>query len=431
MAQRLIFHVDVNSAFLSWEATRRVQKGQPDLREVPACIGGDPAIRRGVVLAKSIPAKKFGVKIGEPLALALRKCPELVIAPPDFKLYTKCSRAFKDICRAYAPAVEEISIDECFMDLTGTEVMYPDPIALAHEIKDRIRRELGFTVNIGVARNKLCAKMASDFEKPDRVHTLFPEEIPEKMWPLPVGELLFVGGASVRRLNEARIFTIGDLAHADETQLRYLLGEKLSRQARRYANGVDDSPVRARPEQAKGYSNSVTLEEDVTDLPSAEAILLALSDSVSAHMRAEGARAGGVSVSIRYLDFRNRSHQCRLESPTDSTNEIYATARRLLSELWTDRRPLRLMGIALTNLAWGEEGEQLTLFGGENAGREKDAKMNRAVDALRSKYGSDIIQRGTVLSSGVRVARKFKGTQGTEREETDGAPGEGEKPLLD
>ena len=415
MAERLIFHVDVNSAYLSWEAARRVKNGEADLRLVPSAIGGDPKSRRVVVLAKSIPARKYGVKTGEPIALALRKCPSLVLAPPDFRLYTKCSRAFKAICRAYAPAVEEFSIDECFLDLTGTEVTYPDPIALAHEIKDRVREELGFTVNIGVARNKLCAKMASDFEKPDRVHTLFPGEIAQKMWPLPVGELLFVGGASVRRLNEAQIFTIGELARADEEQLRLLLGEKLSRQARRYANGLDDSPVRAEPEQAKGYSNSVTLEEDVTDLQTAEAILLALADSVSAHMRAEGAKAGGVSVSIRYLDFRNRSHQCRLERATDSTNEIYETARRLLKELWTDGRPLRLMGIALTNLSRGEEGEQLTLFGEEKADREKDARMDRAVDTLRHKYGSDIIQRGTVLSSGVRVARKFKGGQDPEQ----------------
>ena len=215
MAERLIFHVDVNSAFLSWEAARRVKNGESDLREIPSCIGGDPESRRGVVLAKSIPAKKYKVKTGEPLSAALRKCPGLVIARPDFKLYTQCSKAFKDICRSYAPVVEEFSIDECFMDLTGTEHMYPDPIALAVTLKDRIRDELGFTVNVGIARNKLCAKMASDFEKPDKVHTLFPDEIESKMWPLPVGDLLFIGGSSAARLREAHIQTIGDLAHAD------------------------------------------------------------------------------------------------------------------------------------------------------------------------------------------------------------------------
>ena len=418
MAERLIFHVDVNSAFLSWEAARRVKKGEDDLRLIPTCIGGDPKTRRGIVLAKSIPAKRCGVKTGEPLSMALRKCPALVIAKPDFRLYSACSRAFKDVCRSYAPAVEEFSIDECFMDLTGTELTYPDPIALAHEIKDRIRDELGFTVNIGVANNKLCAKMASDFEKPDKVHTLFADEIEAKLWPLPVGELLFIGGASAERLREARIMSIGDLAKADPKMLRELLGDKMSAQARRYANGLDDSPVRKEPDEAKGYSNSVTLEENVTTLEQADAILLALCDSVSAHMRSEGAKAGLVSVAVRYLDFSNRSHQMRLERPTDTTNEVYEISRRLLRELWKDKRPLRLLSVSLTNLSRAGEGERLTLFGEEDdAEAEKQAKIDRAVDALRSKFGADIIQRGTVMGSGLHVARKYKGRQEAEQDE--------------
>ena len=407
---RLIFHIDVNSAFLSWEAARRVKNGEDDLRLIPSCIGGSPESRRGVVLAKSIPAKKYKVKTGEPLALALRKCPSLVIAPPDFKLYSACSKAFKDICRSYAPVVEEFSIDECFCDFTGTRLTYPDPIALAHEIKDKIRNELGFTVNVGVAQNKLCAKMASDFEKPDKVHTLFPDEIPEKLWPLPVGELLFVGGQSVQKLEKASIQTIGDLAHSRPDLLKPILGDKFSQQAWRYANGIDDAPVRAEPEEPKGYSNSVTLEENVTDIDSANAILLALCDSVSAHMRSDGNKAYGVSVTIRYLDFKNRSHQCTLDSPTDTTREIYETSKRLLLELWQDRSPLRLLSVALTNLTKEEGGAQMSLFGeDEHPSRERDQKLDRAVDALRSKFGSDIIRRGTVAERKIDVARKFKG----------------------
>ena len=418
IGERLIFHVDVNSAYLSWEATRRVKNGESDLRLIPSCIGGDPESRRGVVLAKSIPAKKYKIKTGEPLALALRKCPDLVIAKPDFKLYSACSKAFKDICRAYAPAVEEFSIDECFMDMTGTEYTYPDPIKLAYEIKDKIRDELGFTVNIGIGRNKLCAKMASDFEKPDKVHTLFPEEVPLKLWPLPVGDLLFVGGSTVKKLQEEKIFTIGDLAKTDVRKLRECIGDKMSAQAHRYANGIDDSPVRAEPEEAKGYSNSVTLEEDVRDFDTADAILLALSDSVSAHMRSEGRKAEGISVSIRYLDFKTRSHQCRLEQPTDTTREIYETAKRLLRELWKDKRPLRLLSVALTNLTDEDFHEQLSLFEPEkNIRREREEKIDRTVDALRSKFGVDIIQRGTVMESGLQVARKFKGKQASEQED--------------
>ena len=414
--ERLIFHIDVNSAFLSWEAARRVKNGESDLRLIPSCIGGSPESRRGVVLAKSIPAKKLKVKTGEPISMALRKCPSLVIAPPDFKLYAACSKAFKDICRGYAPVVEEFSIDECFCDFTGTRLTYPDPIALAHEIKDRIRDELGFTVNVGIGRNKLCAKMASDFEKPDKVHTLFPEEIPEKLWPLPVGELLFVGGRSVEKLEKAYIRTIGDLARSAPEHLKPILGEKFSRQAWRYANGIDDSPVRAEPEEAKGYSNSVTLEENVTDFDTANAILLALCDSVTAHMRGDGNKACGVSVSIRYLDFKNRSHQCTLDEPADTTREVYETSKRLLSELWTDRRPLRLLSVALTNLTKEDHGAQLSLFGEEgHQNRARDQKLDKTVDALRSRFGSGIIQRGTVAERGINVARKFKGKTDSER----------------
>ena len=409
--KRLIFHVDVNSAFLSWEAARRVRRGEPDLRLIPSCIGGSPESRRGVVLAKSIPAKQFDIKTGEPVAFALRKCPSLTVAPPDFKLYSACSKAFKDICRSYAPVVEEFSIDECFLDFTGTQHIYPDPIALAHEIKDRIRGELGFTVNVGIGESKLCAKMASDFEKPDRVHTLFDAEIPEKMWKLPVRDLLFVGGSTTRKLNEVGIRTIGELAKADLNFLKGIIGNKNSMQAHNYANGIDPSPVRAQPEEPKGYSNSVTLEDDVRDLETANAILLALSDSVTRHMRRDGAKAFNVGVTIRYLDFKNRSHQRQLSAAIDTTNAVYETAKQLLAELWKDRRPLRLMGISLTNLTKeAAAGVQLSLFGEEERLDDKrDEALDKTVDALRGKFGSAIVRRGTVMKTGLNVARKFNG----------------------
>lgn len=211
--QRLIFHIDVNSAFLSWEAAERVRRGEPDLRLIPSAIGGDPMQRTGIILAKSIPAKKFGVKTGEPTGSALRKCPQLYIAKPDFSLYIRNSEAFMNICREYTPTVEKFSIDECFLDMTGMERVYPDLIATAHEIKDRIKRELGFTVNVGVGNNKFLAKMASDFEKPDKVHTLFSNEIEQKMWGLPVSELFGVGKATAEKLQAGTyIMTIGELA---------------------------------------------------------------------------------------------------------------------------------------------------------------------------------------------------------------------------
>ena len=403
--ERLIFHIDVNSAFLSWEAARRVSEGLPDLREIPAAIGGDPEKRTGVVLAKSIPAKKFGIKTGEPLSAALRKCPDLVLAQPDFKLYEKNSRAFMDICRSYAPVVEKASIDECFCDMSGTGYLYPNPIATAHEIKDKIRDTLGFTVNIGISRNKLLAKMASDFEKPDKVHTLFPEEIETKMWPLPVGELFTVGGNTAVKLRRAHMETIGDLAKMPLASVQAIVGMKFGQQLHDYANGVSDSPVVAEPEEAKGFSISTTLEEDVTDTDTANRILLALADSVSARMRADDAQCSCISVTIRGNDFKNKSHQRQLYAPTDVTTEIYDVSKALFAELWDKHTPLRLLGISLTSLTRGGEA-QMSLF--DETGRDKARKIDNAVDAIRSKFGADMIRRGSTMDSSDRVGRKYK-----------------------
>lgn len=305
--KRLIFHVDVNSAFLSWEAARRLAQGESDLRLVPSAIGGDRDKRTGVILAKSIPAKKMGVKTGEPVGAALRKCPNLVLAKPDFKLYETNSRAFMDICRSYAPVLEKFSIDECFLDMSGTGHIYPDPIRIANEIKGRIHHELGFTVNIGIAPNKLLAKMASDFEKPDKVHTLFVEELEAKFWPLPVGDLFLVGHATEEKLTRGHIQTIGDLAHADLRVIQGLVGMKMGLQLYNYARGIDDSPVLSQPEELKGYGNSTTLAEDVTTLEEANRILLALTDSTAARMRTDGVKAACVSVTMRGNDFKDRS----------------------------------------------------------------------------------------------------------------------------
>ena len=404
--RKLIFHIDVNSAYLSWEAARRVANGEPDLRLIPSAIGGDPEKRTGVILAKSIPAKKFKITTGEPVAMALRKCPDLVLAKPDFKLYVQNSRAFIAICRKYAPVVEQVSIDECFCDFDNTELVYPDPLELAYRIKDEIKEILGFTVNVGVSENKLLAKMASDFEKPDKVHTLYPGEIPEKMWPLPVGELFTVGKATAERLRQARIETIGALAHTDPAQLERMFGPKLGSHLHRYANGISNSPVLAEPEEAKGYSISTTLEDDVETAEAAHHILLALADSVTARMRADGFKTFCVAVSIRSNDFKNKSHQQKLREPTDGTNEIYQLAKKLFSELWNGKTPLRLLGIALTDLT-KEDYVQISLFDTADERKTKSKKLDKAVDALRSKYGRSTIQRGALLQDTHEVGKKY------------------------
>lgn len=403
--ERLIFHVDVNSAFLSWEAARRVSNGEPDIRLIPSVIGGDRDKRTGVVLAKSIPAKKYGVKTGEPIGMALQKCPSLYLARPDFRLYERCSKAFISICKEYAPVVEKFSIDECFLDMSGTKTLYPDPVATAYEIKDRIKNELGFTVNIGVGSNKLLAKMASDFEKPDKVHTLFDNELEKKLWHLPVRELFSVGANTAQKLENACIYTIGDLARLDVHILQSMMGAKLAGQLHNFANGIDDTPVLECPERAKGYSNSITLENDVTTLDEANKILLALADTTAARMRADGARAYCIGVVIRGNDFRDRSHQRRLDEPTDITLDIFTICKALFSELWDRKTPLRLLGISFTNVTY-EHDVQMSLF--DDGKKEKARALDKTVDSIRSKFGSDTIVRGLTYKNNVEVGKKHK-----------------------
>ena len=414
--QRLIFHVDVNSAFLSWEAAKRVKQGLPDLREIPSCIGGDPKKRTGIVVAKSIPAKKYGIQTGEPMGMALQKCPDLVCVPSDFALYDRCSKAFKSICASYAPVMESFSIDEVFLDMTGTGQIYPDPMVTACEIKDRIYRELGFTVNVGISTNKLLAKMASDFEKPNKVQTLYPEEVPQKMWPLPVRDLLFLGKASEKKLVQNGIRTIGDLARANEKEIQMLLGEKAGHQLYLSANGLDDSPVKAQREEAKGISVETTFDEDIVSYEQIFPILLSQCDIVAARMRREGKKCNCVAVSFRTLEFKNKSHQRKLDNPTDVTNEIYQNVRQLFQESWSGQ-PLRLIGVALTGLT-EDDFIQMSLFEDPKK-REQQKKLDEAMDNIRKKFGNDKISRASTMNVSGRIARKAKAQMENGRKKND------------
>lgn len=414
--QRLIFHVDVNSAFLSWEAAKRVKQGLPDLREIPSCIGGDPKKRTGIVVAKSIPAKKYGIQTGEPMGMALQKCPDLVCVPSDFALYDRCSKAFKSICASYAPVMESFSIDEVFLDMTGTGQIYPDPVVTACEIKDRIYRELGFTVNVGISTNKLLAKMASDFEKPNKVHTLYPEEVPQKMWPLPVRDLLFLGKASEKKLVQNGIRTIGDLARANEKEIQMLLGERAGHQLYLSANGIDDSPVKAQREEAKGISVETTFDEDIVSYEQIFPILLSQCDIVAARMRREGKKCNCVAVSFRTLEFKNKSHQRKLDNPTDVTNEIYQNVRQLFQESWSGQ-PLRLIGVALTGLT-EDDFIQMSLFEDPKK-REQQKKLDEAMDNIRKKFGNDKISRASTMNVSGRIARKAKAQMENGRKKND------------
>lgn len=382
-----------------------MKEGLPDLREIPSVVGGDPKQRTGIVVAKSIPAKKYGIQTGEPMAMALRKCPNLVVVPSDFRLYTENSLAFKAICRDYAPVVESFSIDEVFLDMTGTSLIYPDPIATAHQIKDKIHEELGFTVNVGISTNKLLAKMASDFEKPDKVHTLFPAEIPEKMWPLPIRDLLFLGKASEKKLQDFGIHTIGELAREKESTIQALLGEKTGRQLYQYARGIDNSPVLAQAEESKGFSVEKTFNDDIVSVEQVLPILLEQCDIVATRMRRKGKKCSCISVTFRTLDFKNRSHQTSLSSATDVTDEIYENARRLFLEFWKGQ-PLRLIGVALTGLT-DESFEQMSLFE-DTKKKEQRQKLDATLDAIRMKFGNDKITRASIMNNNTGMGRKAK-----------------------
>ncbi|MBR3552543.1 MAG: DNA polymerase IV [Clostridia bacterium] len=396
--RRVIFHIDVNSAFLSWTSVERLKNGESDLRTVPAVISGSPGKRTSVVLAKSIPAKKYGIQTGEPIGLALRKCPGLAVAPPSFRLYAAASRAFKAICDDFSPLRESFSIDECFLDMSGMERLYPNILDAAYKLKDRIKNELGFTVNVGVGSNKLLAKMASDFEKPDKVHTLFSEEVETKLWPLPVRDLLFLGRSTAEKLERFSIRTVGDLARADLSLLRAQVGKKMSEQLHFYANGIDPSPVVTASPAAKSYSHSITVEDDVTDFETADALLLSLSDAAAARMRDDAKCACSIAIVLRDTRFQSKSHQTKLDVPTDVTKEIYQTTRQLLRAHWAGT-PLRLIGVALSELTDRGE-EQLTLFGSRPAANQKQQRVDAAMDAIRFKFGEGTLIRGATL--GVR-----------------------------
>ena len=394
---RIIFHVDVNAAYLSWEAVYRIRHlgAKEDLRSRAAAVAGDTALRHGIILAKSVPAKRYGIRTGESILEAKRKCPSLILVPPHYQLYEKASKAFIEILKEFSPAVEQYSIDEAFMDMTGTRALWYSPEAAAEAIRKRVRDELGFTVNIGISSNKVLAKMASDFEKPDKVHTLFPEEIETKLWPLSVSELFFVGSRTKRKLDSLGIYTIGELARTDPEILKSHL-KKQGEILWAFANGIDTSPVEPEPAGNKGYGNSLTLPFDVTDIPHARLALLGLSETLGARMRKDQVRAQVFTLSVKTWDFRCYSHQKKFSDPTDLTEEIYKRAVLLLGQVWKGE-PIRHLGIQGSGLAGKDMPVQGSLFQGEAYEKRRRAEMT--VDRIRQRYGADAVKRAAFLDT--------------------------------
>ncbi|WP_395546673.1 MULTISPECIES: DNA polymerase thumb domain-containing protein [unclassified Lacrimispora] len=392
----VIFHIDVNSAFLSWEAVYRIHHlgGNLDLRDIPSAVGGDVTKRHGIILAKSIPAKKYNIKTGESVPEALRKCPDLVLVPPNYNLYQKSSKAFMNILKEYGPIVEQYSIDEAYIDMTGTESLFGKPEDIANEIRERIYRELGFSVNIGISNNKVLAKMASDFKKPNLVHTLWQREIKEKMWTLPASDLFFVGRATARKLNGLGIKTIGELAQTDLSIIKSHLG-KHGEVIWSFANGIDFSAVEPVPPPNKGYGNSTTISFDVTDADTAKLVLLSLAETVSARLRDDNVKIKVISVGIRDYNLGYYSHQKKLKTATNITREIYESACQVFDEMW-DKVPIRHLGIHTSQVVT-EETRQLNLF--DDLDYEKLERLDRAVDDIRKRFGADSIVRASFIKA--------------------------------
>ena len=394
----LVFHVDANSAYLSWTAAALLERGyRKDIREIPSAIAGDPENRHGIILTKSIQAKRYGIKTGESLLEARQKCPELEVYPPDYDLYLLCSEAMYKVLLEYTPVIQRYSVDECFCDMTRSRWGRENPIDAAVEIKERIKRELGFTVNIGIGRNKVCAKMAGELKKPDMVHTLWPEEIPGKLWPLPVRELFMVGRASEKKLRNIGIYTIGDLANANRILLKSLL-KSHGLLIHDYANGIDDSEVTINEDIIqKGIGNGLTYAYDLETAEDIYRELLALCERVSGRLRRLGRYAGRISVYLRSSTLHGYSHQVKLYGKINTTSEIFKTARCLVEEMWR-KEPVRAMSISVSDLSGGDS-LQLSMFDGGN--REKAEALDRAVDTIRARYGTRSIFRGTFANGSV------------------------------
>lgn len=412
----IIFHIDVNSAYLSWTAVKLLKEAAKDekkidIRNIPAIIGGDREKRHGIVLAKSISAKKFGIVTGEPIANALQKCPNILIVPPEHVYYNEQSHKLMNLLRTFTPDIEQVSVDECYMDFSGIQNEYPSPLACAYKIKDTVKEKLGFTVNVGISDVKVLAKMASDFTKPDKVHTLYRREIKEKMWQLPVEELYMAGKSSVNTLHKLGIYNIGQLATSPE----YILEAHLKKHGKilwEYANGIDKSVVNTKREELKGVGNSITLPYDLDNMEEIEKILLQLSEKVAGRLRKGKQMAKTVAVEVKYNDFIKASRQTTLDRCTDSGTEIYQLSKELFRELWEKdgNKSVRLLGIRTANLEEQGALEQMSIMdimaqttkkqqnATTNISREKMKKLDKALDAIKNKYGEDKIKRASLLA---------------------------------
>ncbi len=397
MKERIIMHIDVNNAFLSWTATEMVKNGyKKDIRNRYAVIGGDASKRKGIVLAKSNPCKSKGVITGETLYNARRKCPYLEVYAPDYKIYRKYSDAMFNYLSTYTNVIERYSIDECFLDYSDLTTLFGDPIKCAYKIKEDIKNKLGFTVNVGIGNNKLCAKMASDFSKPDKVHTLFNNEIETKMWPLDVSDLFMIGKRSSVKLKELHINTIYDLAHTDKKLLERIF-KKMGTMMWEYANGIDNSGVDYIYENPKSISSSSVLPYNYTNINEILKVIKELTIDTGHRLRKSKMYANTVTVWVKYSNFEKVSKQQKLENSISSDEDIYKIATLLFNSIWTEES-IRGLCVGVADLSTTKR-VQLSIFSKNND--ENEDKLQEAIDSIREKYGSNLITYANIKDKNI------------------------------
>lgn len=390
--ERIILHIDVNNAFLSWSAVWMLKNGYgKDIRNRYAIIAGDESQRRGIVLAKSNLCKKKGVKTAEAIYSARRKCPYLEVYPPRFDVYKKFSDMMYEYLCNYTNIIERYSVDECFLDYTGSVNLFGDPVEVAYKIRDDIYKKFGFTVNVGIGNNKLLAKMASDFEKPNKVHTLFSSEVESKMFPLPIEDLFMIGKASSEKLRKMGINTIGQLARYPENEL-ILKFKSMGKMMHNYANGIDDSPVYFEKEEPKSISNSTVLPYNYRDMELLKNVIRKLSGEVGKKLRDNKLFADTIGIWFKYTYFDKISKQLKLDNSIVTDEEIYDNALRMFKELWNGEDGVRAVCVFVSGLS-NERKLQLSLFDDISSNNDltRDDKLQGVIDNIRDKFGNTSI----------------------------------------
>ena len=394
VAERIIFHIDVNNAFLSWTAVQLLEEGYNiDIRTIPAIIAGDESKRHGIVLAKSPIAKKYGIVTAETIYQAKMKCPNLKIFSPNHEIYQRKSKQLMNYLKTFTPIMEQFSIDECFLDMTGTKYLYTNHLELAYKIKDEIKEKFGFTVNVGIGNNKLCAKMASDFEKPDKVHTLLKSEIKEKLWPLPVNDLFMCGKKTSIELNKMNIYTIKDLAEYDFQKLekKFKSQAKYLKQA---AWGIDESKVEERKDKRQSISTTRTLPHDEENKEKLKEVLFVQTEDVCRQLREQNLYASTIAIIYKDKYFKSTTVQEQLENATDNTKEILKKINSLFEKSYNNM-PVRLIGVRLANLTKFKN-TQVSIFDTEIDNDSKEESIQKTVDKINKKFGSSLIMPASI-----------------------------------